>query len=133
MLPSSDDSLLVRTDFKDDDAWERARSAALAENEDGFRAYVSIVDDRAWDGADWETLHAAAVAGEKHASVLFVVDQVALADDHAILVVDLEERRPPFRCIASRLWSVDNNLNISNMDWEEFAESTDSANVYRGF
>ncbi|WP_454810617.1 DUF6924 domain-containing protein [Paenarthrobacter nitroguajacolicus] len=51
------------------------------------------------------------------------MDRAALGPGFPILVVDLdEESRPPFRCMASELYSIDNNLNIGNMDWEEFAE-----------
>jgi len=31
------------------------------------------------------------------------------------------------------LWGVENNLNISNMDWEEFASAVDEGGVFRGF
>jgi len=124
----------VRTNFADDDAWGRARSAALAENSDGFRACVRVVEERAWEGAQWEQVRRAAIAGREHAAVLFVVDRPALGAEHPILVLDLSgESRPPFRCIARELWSVDNNLNIANMDWEEFADSTDEDGVFRGF
>ena len=53
--------------------------------------------------------------------------------DHPILVVDMSDTflsvaefpeiagRTPFRCIPTELWSVDNNLNIANMGWEDFA------------
>ncbi len=123
----------MRTDFADDEAWTRACSAALAENSDGFRAYVTVVDERAMDGASWDQLRAAAIAGGRHAAVLFVVDRRALDDEHPILVVDLSAHaRPPFRCIAQELWSVDNNLNIANLDWEDFAEQTDADRVFRG-
>ena len=44
-LPSSQDSLLVRSDFTDDRAWQAAEAAAVAENGDGFRAYVQIIDE----------------------------------------------------------------------------------------
>lgn len=73
------------------------------------------------------------------ASVRFVADGLALTSpDHPILVVDLTDTflsvaefaeiadRMPFRCIPSELCSVENNLNISNMDWEELpARSTE--------
>lgn len=49
-------------------------------------------------------------------------------------------RRGHRRCSARRpgrppreLWSVDNNLNIANMDWEEFADNTDGDGIFRGF
>jgi hypothetical protein len=133
-LPSSESSLLVRTDFSDDAAWQRVRSAALAESIDGVRAYVTVIDEPAYDGASWEDVHQAAMAGGEHAAVLFIADHSARGEDHPIQVLDLSrESRAPFRCIARELWSVDNNLNIANMGWEEFADNTDADGVFRGF
>jgi hypothetical protein len=74
-----------------------------------------------------------ALAGE-HASVLFIVDEEATAADFPVLVVDLSPTaRKAFRCIARELWGVDNNLNLANMEWDEFASSTASDGVFRGF
>jgi hypothetical protein len=28
-----------------------------------------------------------------------------------------------FRCIPPELWGIDNNLNIANMDWDDFAQA----------
>jgi hypothetical protein len=133
-LPKTENSLLVRTSFADEKAWLDARSVVLSENEDGFRAYVEVVDDPAWENADWEQLREAVLAAENHAAVLFVVDHDALESDYPILVVDLDEAlRQPFRCVARELWGVDNNLNLANMDWEDFAENADTDRVFRGF
>lgn len=132
-LPSSEDSLLVRTDFSDEGGWTDLVSAVETENSDGFRAYVEVVDDPAWAGAQWSSIREAALAADDHAAVLFVVDQEALANEYPIQVLDLtEDARPPFRCIARELWSVDNNLNLANMDWVEFASRTDEDEVFRG-
>ncbi|WP_454812803.1 DUF6924 domain-containing protein [Paenarthrobacter nitroguajacolicus] len=133
-LPSTKDSLLVRATFSDAEAWVDALSVVMTENEDGFRAYVEVVDDNAWDNADWQHVRETALLTAEHATVLFILDDIALGPDYPILVVDLGDRsHEPFRCIARSLWSVDNNLNIANMDWEEFAEDTDAAGVFRGF
>jgi hypothetical protein len=78
----------------------------------------------------------AAVPGDDPAAaVLFIADSTTLtAADHPILVVDLfDDGNPPFRCIPSELWSVDNNLNIANMDWEDFADTLDHSGIFRGF
>jgi hypothetical protein len=107
---------------------------ALAENEDGFRAYVSVVDDVTFDGAPWEQLSAVVQATGQHAPVLFVADKEAMGEPYPILVVDLGiGGHRPFRCAATQLWSVDNNLNLANMDWVEFASAVDVDGVYRGF
>jgi hypothetical protein len=134
ILPSTENSLLVRTTFGNEDAWVDALSTVLGENEDGFRAYVNVVDDIAWHRVGWEQVRRTALAGDEHASVLFIVDGAALESGYPIQVIDLsKESRRPFRCIAYELWAVDNNLNIANMDWEEFAKSTDYDGVFRGF
>ncbi len=78
--------------------------------------------------------------------MLFIADSVTFASpEHPVLVVDLDDKilsatefpeiagRTPFRCIPSELWSVENNLNISNMDWEEFASEVGDDGVFRGF
>lgn len=133
-LPSTVNSLLIRTDFGDESAWVRTRSAALAENEDGFRAYVTAVDEPSLDGASWHDLRVSARGSDPRAAVLFVVDHEAMIEGHPIQVVDLsDEERPPFRCAANVLWSVDNNLNLANMDWEDFASAVDHDGVHRGF
>ncbi|WP_026539920.1 DUF6924 domain-containing protein [Paenarthrobacter nicotinovorans] len=133
-LPSTWDSLLVRTNFTDAQTWSEALAVVRTENADGFRAYVEVVDDRAWGNVGWQSLCNAVLGNAQHAAILFIVDGVALGPDLPVLVVDPSEpSNQPFRCAASSLWSVDNNLNIANMDWDEFAENTDIHGVFRGF
>lgn len=133
-LPITDDSLLVRTYFADQAAWQRMLEAALAANEDGFRAYFAVVDDETFEGASWEVLRAAALTAGRHAAVLFVGDEEAMTRSHPVQVVDLSAgARPPFRCVAGQLWSVENNLNLANMDWEDFATAVNGEGVHHGF
>lgn len=134
MLPATDCSLLVRTDFTSQDAWEEVSGEAQLENADGFRAYLEPVSDPAFDGAGWQAVKAAAAAGGHSATVLFIADTATLtAPGHPVLVVDVRSGKPPFRCLPSELWSIENNLNLANMDWEDFAGATDEAGVFRGF
>lgn len=135
ILPSTENSLLVRTSFADAKAWADVLSVVMTENEDGFRAYVQVVDDSAWDGVSWEQVRQAALNANDEVSVLFIVDRDSLKKPgYPVQIIDLDDdARRPFRCIARELWGVENNLNISNMDWEEFAESTDDDGVFRGF
>jgi uncharacterized protein DUF6924 len=145
-------ALLVRTDFADDDVWDQVRDQATREyrpdvgQPDGFRAYVEPVSDPQWADATWEAIKAAAPADDHGPCVLFIADSITFASpEHPILVVDLDDKilsvaefpetadRTPFRCIPSELWSVENNLSISNMGWEEFASAVDDDGVFRGF
>jgi len=134
ILPSTENSLLVRTSFANAGAWSGALSVVQTESDDGFRAYVEVIDDSAWENAEWEQVRRAALAADEQAVVLFIVDSPALEPDFPVLVVDLGAlSHEPFRCIASELWAVDNNLNIANMDWEEFADMAEGDGVFRGF
>ena len=140
-------TLLVRTDFTDDDAWDRVRDEATREyGPDGFRAYVEPVSDPQWAGATWESVKAAAPVDDDGPSVLFIADSITFASpEHPILVVNLDDKilsvaefpeiadRTPFRCIPPELWGVENNLSIGNMDWEEFASQVGRDGVFRGF
>jgi hypothetical protein len=139
-------SLLVRTDFTDDDAWDEVCDEATREyGRDGFSANVEPVSDPEWDGASWETVKAAAPVGDEGPSVLFIVDSTTIASaEYPILVVDLQDKylspeefpeiedRSPFRCIPSAMWDVENNLNIANLDWEDYVEQAEDG-VYRSF
>ena len=68
-------------------------------------------------------------------SLLVPTDFMTLArPDHAMLVVSLlDNDRRPFRCIPPETMGVDNNLNIANMDWSDFADAVGESGVFRGF
>lgn len=68
-LPRSNSSLLVRTEFTDDQAWQQVVSEAAQINEDGFTAYFEPVSDRAFDGAPWGELKAAVPANDHGAGL----------------------------------------------------------------
>jgi hypothetical protein len=132
-LPRLNCALLVRTDFTSDSIWREVRDQALRGNEEGFQAYLS--QRSAFDGVPWDAVKAAVPANAHRASVLFIADTTSLTSpDHPVLVVDLlDDGRRPFRCIPPELWAVDNNLNIANMDWADFADAAGESGVFRGF
>jgi hypothetical protein len=90
------------------------------------------VNDPRYDGATPEALTAEA---RKSATFFFVVDRTALTHpERPILVVEYFE--PPLRTlrvIPSELWGIENNLSISNMDFEDFAENAGADGIFRGF
>lgn len=49
-LPSGDRSLLLRTDFADEQAWNRLRDAVQKPSEEGFLAYFDYVDNLSYEG-----------------------------------------------------------------------------------
>jgi hypothetical protein len=132
-LPSSDNALVVRTDFSDDAAWARVcreMEAPVGE----FRAYLSFLSDPAFVGLTVDGLTVLAQRGP-YRTFLFVVDRVALTDpEHPILVLDLaDEPGRTFRVVQSEMWGVENNLSIANMDYADFADNADADGVFRGF
>src|SRR4051794_13102015 len=88
-LPKTEHSLVLRTDFSDDAAWEAACAAIQEPNGDGFRAYVDCVSDPAYAGLTVEQFVALDPKGADH-TFAFLVDRVTLTDpDRPVLVVDL--------------------------------------------
>lgn len=132
-LPESEVSLVVRTDFSEDAAWEEVCDAISTPVGD-FQACVTFVDDRAYEDLTVEEL-SALVSENSYLTEIYVVDVLTVADpEHPVLVVDVcDEPGRSFRVIPSEMWCVENNLSIANMDWEDFAESLDRDGVFRGF
>lgn len=131
-IPTSENALLIRTDFSDQSAWRKLKTAA-SEPEDPFIFWMEVVDDRANSGATVEQLIAALPEDYPH-RFLVVADGAAITQpDYPLLVVDLlEERGRRFRAVAAQIASIDSNLSIGNMDFEEFAELADEGGVFRG-
>ena len=132
-LPSNEfETPLLRTDGARPDRWESLLVAIRTPNPSGFLAYVAVFTDPALVGLTEEEIRGLPRAGDAERFVL-VADERALADDEfPILVVDIsDDGRPSFRVTASCLWSVENNLSLANMDWEEFADATDADGTYR--
>ena len=55
--------------------------------------------------------------------------------DHALLVLDLLEESAggEFRAVPSAVQSIENNLSIGNMDFDDFATAAGDDGVFRGF
>jgi len=132
-LPDLQDSLVVRTDFSDETAWARICSEITSPVGE-FRAHVSFVSDPNFDELTVSELTSLGQRGS-YRSFIFVVDRVSLIfTEHPVLVLDLvDEPGRSFRVVPREMWSVENNLSISNMDFAEFAESADFDGIFRGF
>lgn len=131
--PRVDTSLVLRTDFTDDAAWEALTAAVSAHDEGGEATFVS---DPAYDGASVQSLIDADAAAADDAKVceVFVADTVAMTGgEHALLVVDLFS--PPYprvRVAPTGFAEVSANLTIANLDAADFADDTDPEHVFRG-
>jgi hypothetical protein len=133
-LPATQNTPVLRTDFSDDRRWEAVRAAIETPDEDDFRAYVEYLDDPAYRDLTAEQVLALVPEEFEHAIVI-VADAAALAaEEMPLLVIDVAgERGRTLRVTAEELWGIENNLSISNMDFEDFSGSADEDGVFRGF
>jgi hypothetical protein len=134
-LPKSTDALVLRTDFSDDSVWNSLcvaiREPDLAE---GFVAYVECVNDPIFGGLVPDQI-AGYAQGNEDRSYVFLVDATTFAhEERPILVVDLfDEPRRTFRVVPRYMWSVENNLTLANMDFDDYADAVEADGVFRGF
>ncbi|WBB78240.1 hypothetical protein O7606_18610 [Micromonospora sp. WMMD882] len=133
-LPLDLTSLVLRTDFADESAWQGVK--------DDFRRWgcyysATYVEDPAYrDAAVERLIEANATEGDpgwlRH---LFVTDTTTITDpERPLLAVDLS-REPgrTFRVPPRWYASVSDNLTLGNMDFADFASSVDPSGVFRGF
>ncbi len=125
---------MLRTDFSDEACWRSICAEVLAETTDGFRAYVDVVEDRAFDGFGTDDV-LATVGDDYRWGYLVVGDRLTMTQaEHPFLVLDLlDERGRSFRALPREIQAIENNLSIANMDFSEFADSAGSDGVFRGF
>lgn len=132
-LPDTDATPVVRTDYGDDGAWASVKEAVATPQGD-FAANVAFVDDPALDGADPAAIARAARAQGIHAVVLIADHETFASPDRVLLCVDaLEDTVRSFRFVPARAWSVENNLSLANMDFDDFLGSLGPDGVFRGF
>ncbi|MEU3188194.1 hypothetical protein ABZ707_28960 [Streptomyces sp. NPDC006923] len=149
-------AVVIRTDFTDEASW-RETTAELERSshydDDPAESY-DVIDAPELDGADTNAILAAISAHEElweQLSVVFIADSATMrADHHALLVVttmtreDFEEEEDyeamvefgrEFRTVPSGVHSIHANLELANMDFEEFSASAheDSEGVFRAF
>src|SRR5262245_56257455 len=91
-LPPSDDSLVIRTSFSDDAAWSAIRSE-IAQPVDIFRANVTFIDDRRYDGLTIAKLLELEPDAANRTFVFLVDTETVAHPEHPVLVVDLYDQR----------------------------------------
>jgi hypothetical protein len=135
-LPTPDDltSLVLRTDFSNDAAWDELRAVMRSEGAHRSATYVS---DPQWAGVTIQALVEVdtAASDDDKLGYVFLADATAMSDDeHALLAVDFEEEPGlTFRVVPSAFTDVSSNLAVGNVDFADFAEATDESGTFRGF
>lgn len=125
VLPATDHSPVLRTDFTDDDAWQ----ALLAEIGDDWVRVMADADHR---GLSPTELLALVPEGSRY-PVLVVADATTFADaEHPLLLIDVsEEPGRTFRAVPDALRVAITNLAIENLGFEEHLDILDDDGVYR--
>jgi|SRR5215831_20180221 len=129
-------SLVIRTDFANQQAWEEICRLVRAPVHEGgltFYANVEFLDDSELRNLPIQDLPARLPAGYEY-SFLFVVDPATITHpEFAMLVVNLASGPRSFRTIPSQVQGIENNLSIGNMGFEEFADAVGADGIFRGF
>lgn len=132
ILPSSDVTPLIRTDFRDNERWKRVVAAAVQESPEGFCAKLHIVDDRSFEGASPSRI--IQLAEETDHVLLILADDRTMDDpEMPLLCIDPIPPGGRLRAVPEHLWGIENNVSLANMDFSEFAEAADPDGVFRGF
>ncbi|MCX5402555.1 hypothetical protein OHA37_01480 [Streptomyces sp. NBC_00335] len=135
-LPQPHDltSLVLRTHFGDEGAWDALRAAVEGADEWSHATHVS---DLRFAQADVRALVDEAAAAEEQVGIthLFLADATAMDDPvHPLLAVDLWiEPGRTFRVPVRWFPAVSANLSLSNMDFAEYADLADGSGTFRGF
>ncbi|WP_393062699.1 DUF6924 domain-containing protein [Streptomyces sp. LN549] len=145
------DALVVRTDYRDDQAWQDVVAALMEPRGDRqYEAQVHFINDPAWVEATIDEV-LTAVSSDENLSVVFIADRVCMqAGLHPLLAVttltredcvndedyeQLTEFGREFRAIPAGVHEVYANLSIGNLGFEEFAAwaQDDPEGVFRPF
>jgi hypothetical protein len=132
-IPPTENTLALRTDFTDEDAWY-AICDEIQDPDDEFGTIVDFVSDPAFDGLTADQLPAL-LPEKTFLTFAFIIDRLAMFHpDHPVLVVDLKEQPGrSFRVVVPEMGNVESNLSIANMQFHEFADAADVKGVFRGF
>ncbi|GAA4715412.1 DUF6924 domain-containing protein [Nocardioides conyzicola] len=151
---------LIRTDFTSDPAWtvvveQVTKPVDLEDPEnsdpvDGYVPYIVVVDDAAFAGMSGTALAEAIAAADAEGGYVVLADARSMAEaagggELTVNYVDLSVPDPEdaelfgafrgraFRCTVAEFARVEANFSISNLDFEDFADSVDPDGVFRGF
>lgn len=133
--PKTNDSIVLRTDFTDDNAWQKVcKIINTPKTSFGFVAKVEFYDDRIFSNATQQQIMAGLpTTGNRW--FLLVADNLSISHaEHPVLCIDLmKDVGANFRVIASQVVTVENNLATQSMAFTEFANAVDADGIFRGY
>jgi len=141
---------LLRSDFSDDAAWARVVAEVTKGADFGpgesYTPIIQPIEDGAFQGATSESLteqHDGQAFGYVLLADSRTMREAATSGELTVVYVDLSvepedaaefgyELGRAFRCAVGEVATVEANLSISNLDFEDFADYVDQDGVYRG-
>ncbi len=143
VLPETAKSLLIRTDYSDDQAWAACRAAidasAMAASDTGIDENVEIIDDPAYGDVTVEQILALENLQDiDHTFVMLADRETMTSAEHPILFLDLFEDASgnTVRVVSSELSEVAANVENAEITIEDYAEAAQRAGdggVFRKF
>ncbi|MDR7275090.1 DUF6924 domain-containing protein [Catenuloplanes atrovinosus] len=133
MLPVTESTLVVRTDFADPDAWARVRRAvAEPPGRDLISAAFTFVDDPAHAGLSPRRALELVPPRPSH-PMIALADSVTMSSPYLpLLVVDLaDDPGGTFRSAPEVLWHVASSLFVAPGYFHEYVRSVDPDGIYR--
>jgi hypothetical protein len=132
IIPNTDDTPLIRTDFSNDAAWGEVVAAVATPTDDGFVANLHIVNQPDFQGLDAQSLRG--LASDTTHAAIFAADENTMTDpEHSVLCIDLLGSGRSFRIVPEELWGAENSLSLGTVDFADFAAAVDDDGVFRGF
>ena len=131
-IPLTKGQMVIRTDFSNQEAWEKIRDV-LGAPTGNFDSKVVIMDDADFDGATKGQLLGLVRASCTHSFVVIVDERAILDPDHPVLIVDLRSSLGrEFRAIPSSVQGIETTLSMAFMGFEHLADAVDGGGVFRG-
>lgn len=135
ILPDTKEPMVLRADYSDDNKWKLIQEEVIKPNSEfGFVANVTFYENSFFDNLSLEEILSNLSKNYNH-PMIFIADKLTFDEnDFPIICLDLNEKPGQyFRVIPSEMWSIENNLSISNMDFQDFANNVDENQIFRGF
>ena len=130
VLPRTRSTLVVRTDFSDDDAWRAIGTAVLKPVEEGCRTDAELLDDAAFRGlSTLQVLNR--IPNDCENKLLVIVDELAVGvPRHPVLVVDLiDERGRSLRVEPAAVESMVDSINTATLRFASFEHWADADGI----
>jgi len=133
--PTTNDSLVLRTDFSDENAWQKVCQLITApQTSFGFVAQVEFYNDVVFSQATVQQIMASLPTNRNYWFLLVVDNETITHPDHPVLCIDLlKNPGATFRVMASQVVTIESNLAAQNMDFAAFAKAVDADGIFRGY